>query len=99
MESTAEAIEGQYTTLKHIKRLSTTFASKPKEDKTKGYVQTVLEDFEQNFRVFKDGHDQIMNLLRDKSLPEEEVPYITNDVYYECYDIYIYFKTSLLDLV
>ena len=30
MKSTHEAIEDQYTTLKHIKRLSTTFASKPK---------------------------------------------------------------------
>ena len=40
-----------------------------------------------------------MNLLRDKSLPEEEVPYIRNDVYYECYDIHISFKTSLIDLI
>ena len=81
MEPTAEAIEDQNTMFKHIKRLSTTFASKPKEAKIKWYVQIVL--------------DQIMNLLRDVSYV---LPYISNDVYYECYDTYISFKTSLLDL-
>ena len=40
-----------------------------------------------------------MNLLLDKSLPEKEVPYICNDIYCERYDIYISFKTNLLDLI
>ncbi|XP_075163287.1 uncharacterized protein LOC142235924 [Haematobia irritans] len=97
MSSSEVAIEDQKRIFNHIKRVAAAFNAKPKEAISKGYVQTILEDLENNFKFFKDGHDQIMEILRENSINEKDVPYISSDTYYMCYDSYINLKSKLLD--
>lgn len=97
--SSEAAIEDQRRIFHHIERVARAFEAKPKNTISKGYVQTILEDLENNFKTFKDGHDQIMEILREESIPENEVPYISGDTYYKCYDSYITLKTNLLDTI
>ena len=51
MTSMDGVIADQVKIISHIKRLSTTLNAKPKEDTTKGYVQTVLQGLEENCKI------------------------------------------------
>lgn len=99
MESISDAIEDQKNLVNHIERMLNAFNQKPKDDKSKGYVQTMLEDLELTYKTFKDGHEQIMETVRNNTINENDVPYISTDVYYKCYDTYIILKTNMLDLI
>lgn len=98
MSSSDTAIEDQKRIFNHIERVAANFNAKPRTAISKGYVQTILEDLENNFRIFKDGHDQILEILRENSIVENDVPYISTDTFYKCYDTYITLKTNLLDI-
>ena len=51
MTSMDGVIADQVKIISHIKRLSNTLNAKPKEDTTKGYVQTVLQGLEENCKI------------------------------------------------
>ena len=99
MESIAGVIEEQKKLLTHIKRMEAAFNQKPKDAKSKGYVQAILEDLELTFKTFKDGNEQLLDTVRECTLNEHDVPYLSTDTFYKCYDIYISFKANILDLM
>ncbi|XP_065370933.1 uncharacterized protein LOC135963086 [Calliphora vicina] len=99
MTSTLQAVEDQKKIVEHIERVSTTFQAKPKDAFSRGYLQTILEDLESSFKSFKDGHDQLNDMVRESSIAEKDVPYLSTNTFYKCYDIYISLKTNILDLL
>lgn len=99
MDTIHTAIDDQNKNFTHIKRVAAAFNAKPKDALSKGYVQAILEDLENNFRTFKDGHDQLYEVIRENSIAEKDVPYLSTDTYYKCYDSYISLKTNLLDVM
>ncbi|XP_065361949.1 uncharacterized protein LOC135955527 [Calliphora vicina] len=99
MTSTLQAVEDQKKIVEHIERVSTTFQAKPKDAFSRGYLQTILEDLESSFKSFKDGHDQLNDMVRESSIAEKDVPYLSTNTFYKCYDVYISLKTNILDLL
>lgn len=97
--TTTQAIEDQKKILVHIERLAKSFDVKRKDALSRGYAQAVLEDLEFNFKIFKDGHEQVNEMIRESSIAEKDVPYLSTNTFYKCYDLYIELKTKLLDLI
>lgn len=79
--------------------MAKTFQVKPKTELSKGYVQTILDDLGSSFKIFKDGHEQIIEIVRENSIAENNVPYLSTDTFYKCYDLNISVKANLLDLI
>ncbi|XP_036347149.1 uncharacterized protein LOC118756495 [Rhagoletis pomonella] len=97
MESLSGAIEEQRRTQTHLTRIQTNFESKQSSEISRGYVQSLLAEIDTIFQDFKRGHEQIYTLIRNASLDEDDIPYLKEEVFYTCYDLYIAFKSTLLD--
>ena len=54
----------------------------------------MLQDLEENYKLFKDGHEQLLAMVRNESLL-----HLKENKFYICHDNYISVKSYLLDLL
>lgn len=99
MDTLFHVIEGQRKSLRQFQRLIELFDLKPAEAKTRGYIQSVLEDIEMTFRKFKEEHANILLMISENSIRDEDVPYLNEDIYFQFHDLFLTFKAKLIDLI
>ncbi|XP_067648555.1 uncharacterized protein [Eurosta solidaginis] len=98
MATVDSMIEDQRNTYKHLQWFQKNFDEKPAASKTAGLIQGLLTEIELLFRTFKQGHDDICAEVRANSIADADVPYLKDETFYDCYDLFINFKAKLLDL-
>lgn len=99
MEDISPIIENQRTLLNNFTKTKNRFDGKSRAQKTRGYAQSVLESVEGMCQQFTDIHYGLVNIIREKSIRSDEVPYFSEEVFEEFQDSFQMFKGRLLDII
>ncbi|XP_075158086.1 uncharacterized protein LOC142231359 [Haematobia irritans] len=97
MAELLRAIEDQRLILQRLNRFMAEYEKLPPTSRTRGTSQTFLEKIEELNKVFESNHEQIFDHVRDSSMPQEEVPYLKEDVYFTFCNNFMVAKGKLLD--
>lgn len=88
-------IAGQRGRLACLRNMLTNFDGKSKADKTRGLIESYIDEIETIHLKFKEDHEQICDMLRDNSIQPDDVPYIKDDVSFIFCDVFLSFKGKL----
>ncbi|XP_026732804.1 uncharacterized protein LOC113497449 [Trichoplusia ni] len=82
----------QMEVLENLKKAEKNYKKTPKERIKKPYLETRLDNLEQLWTVFKDGHKSIIGKV---TLKDKQHSYFTEDIYEEFEELYVSYKTLL----
>lgn len=91
-----ELYDFQQDLFETLKRSELNFRKSPKERIKKAYVEARLENLEQLWRDFKDGHK---HLIYKASKEDKSDDYFTSEMYEKFEDLYLQYKTNLKEAV
>ena len=74
-------------------------AYQSKTNTTRSYAQGLLEEIEFSSTQFKDIHKQILEIIRENSFNMSDVPYFSEDVYYNFQNEFLLLKGQLIDII
>lgn len=87
-------IKLQINTKSIIEKAKINFKKTPKERITRGYIKTRLEALENQWQKFENTHTKIIELATEE---EMKGTYFTADVYERTEEIYVNYKSDLMD--
>lgn len=90
-------IEEQKDLFKNLKRTARLYISR--QQKTHGFVQSVLDELESILFQFKSGNTQLSSVVRETTVNTEDIPYFKDDVYSQFLDEFFALKSQLLDFL
>ncbi|KAF9801615.1 hypothetical protein SFRURICE_018025, partial [Spodoptera frugiperda] len=87
-----ELLAYQKEVLDNLKKSEKNFKKTPKDRIKKSYLETRLDNLEQLWITFKDGHKSLIGKV---TLKDKEDTYFTEDMYEEFEELYVSYKTLL----
>lgn len=78
--------------LADLEELKDSFLAKSTSEKTRGYLDILSSELDVQFQTFKYQHDEISRIIRDTSLPVEDVPYMSDKCFSTFRELYFSFK-------
>lgn len=97
MSDLSNFIKDQRDLLQLLSIYESRFEAKNSEEKTHGYINALTQRVEDIFSRFDTQHESIVRLIHDASLCVNDVPYISEEVYFEFSEKYLTFKGKLID--
>lgn len=92
-------IQKQRAVLAHLQVMNAGYNQKPDAVKTRGYLTSLLQELETLHSEFKSKHDEIYTLVHNESINTSDVPYFSENCYYQFTDSFTCFKGDLIDLL
>lgn len=93
METITKLIACQMDRYEKLQKSQSNFSKSPKSRINIIYVETRLENLEQLWKAFTSCHNDIVGCV--DSDKKQGISYFSNDIYYECEEVYIKYKCDL----